>query len=325
LTSSINYLIIPSMEFDRPLETGNSAPDIGVTNGASIKTGPSETKGIRALAPTEPVSAVLDLPYVPPIDTSYAAGSVDLPKAVSGEDNGGSMDAKLREEVSRNEDIITLEPLSTGDQTRDNPRTTALVVTQRDELKGMGSALKYRITGQIGSHRVSLVERFDHENFSENWKTYKEAGLPVVPTMRKTDYNTVLMTDLRADNSEIYGKSIIRQLKESGDEREGTAFEPPLGVDERFLELTHPDNIGAIEAEIDNVVALANEKGIRLPTDDPMELVVNQNGWKMMILDLEETGPNNDTRPNNTAKETVLGFLTFARERMLAQQRRVSS
>src|SRR6185369_10384550 len=95
-----------------------------------------------------------------------------------------------------------------------------------------GLEFKSRIFGEMDSRsgktarRVRLVERGHGQNqewfielgqnsYKDNWLLFKKAGLPVVPTLRETDRNTVLVTDVTADGSALCGKAFFIKSREN--------------------------------------------------------------------------------------------------------------
>lgn len=151
-----------------------------------------------------------------------------------------------------------------------------------------GTDIKQNLLGTVGHVHVLLVERDNRQRnglyYSEQWKIAKEAGLPVVPTLRKAKNGKVLMTDLTADGSEIFGKAMEFKLNGELDPN----FYPRLSV--KFLKVMENDQEGIVK-KVKDYVDLASTKGIILPVDDPFELILHPDGtWDLVIIDLERLG-----------------------------------
>ncbi|MBI2334436.1 hypothetical protein HYU96_01415 [Candidatus Daviesbacteria bacterium] len=146
-----------------------------------------------------------------------------------------------------------------------------------------GAETKHVLEGRVGRRRIFLVEREFNQSYINNWHIFRKAGLPVVPTLRVSSRNTLLVTDIKADGSEIYGKSLLTSLHDIHEIRS----RPRLNVDRVFLQLTQPGNFQSIDRKTKEYLDIANSERIRLPFDDPFEFVVHPDGsWELMILDL---------------------------------------
>lgn len=163
---------------------------------------------------------------------------------------------------------------------------TALEVVAQDRLYGGGFEYKHVIAATVGERPVSLIQRHYEERYVDTWEEFRAAGLPVVPTLRVAEtegHKSLLVTDLKADGSELYGKGLLVTLSQ-GDVRE----RPPIEmVDRRFLELTSPANIEQIQAQANEYAAVADKNEMILPIDDPFELLIKPDGaWGLIIVDL---------------------------------------
>lgn len=163
---------------------------------------------------------------------------------------------------------------------------------------GGGTEEKHEIKADLHSdsgkvREVKLIERADNVGadkltYSEKWKMFKDAGLPVVPTLRKTEKGTVLMTDLRADGSEIFGKALAYKLSEKAVFPEELSAEVPYSLINRFLEILEGRELEELKNKIKEYVAQASENKILLPIDDPFELIIHPDGsWDLVIVDLK--------------------------------------
>lgn len=146
-----------------------------------------------------------------------------------------------------------------------------------------GAETKHLLEGTVGRRRIFLVEREFDQSYINNWHIFRKAGLPVVPTLRVSSRKTLLITDIKADGSEIYGKSLLTSLHDIHEIRS----RPRLDVDRIFLRLTQPGNFQTVDRKVKEYLDIANSEQIRLPFDDPFEFVVHPDGsWELMILDL---------------------------------------
>lgn len=164
---------------------------------------------------------------------------------------------------------------------------------------GIESKLRHKATIESGSRekQVRLVERKNIKTFgpdyASQWQLFRNAGLPVVPTLRKTERGTVMMTDLTADGSEIYGKDLSSMLLQG-------LFQfshidknklPKIKYVNSFLEIMEGEEFERLKRKVKEYQELANTNGILLPTDDPFELIIHPDGtWELVIIDLRFGG-----------------------------------
>lgn len=181
------------------------------------------------------------------------------------------------------EEILVAKPVS-------GRRSRLISVTRRNEMsRDLGVETKYVIEGYLEKEGnvkpVSLVEREydDPLMIIKTWQKFKEAGLPVVSTMRLTEHNTLLVTNLKADGSEFFGKG-YRQLKSFREQKSA----PLTEMEMRFLEVTGPEGMEKIAQQVLQYVAIATEHNFMLAGDDPFDLLVHPDGrWKILALDLD--------------------------------------
>ena len=172
---------------------------------------------------------------------------------------------------------------------------------------------------------VSVVERKPKEGSREyfrKWESLKMAGLPVVPTMRTTDTDTVVMTDLRADGTGIYGKGVTV----SDPDREPDRTQ---ATDEIFLKIVNNDTeIKAIRRKTMELAKKASDKKIRLAYDDAFEMLVHLDGtWDLICLDLENV-QTNDEHASVVNQDYALSFLnslSIARDEVADMQNSASN
>lgn len=226
---------------------------------------------------------------------------------------------KKTDSASIAEEILTANPIS-GNKSRRISEITS------DKILGLGEEDKFVLQGVMRrgeqSRRVSLIERpYDNpERIIKIWKKFKEIGLPVVSTMRQIENGSLLLTNLKADGSEIFGKGYCLAIKNGS-----LAVENGNGKPEKaFLRVTEPTEISSIEQKALEFAALASEHDIELPIDDPFELRVRPDGrWEVVILDLRSAllgdGGTDLKFRNERAVETFMLFLKNIRDVLLSK------
>ncbi|HEV7454485.1 MAG TPA: hypothetical protein VGO07_04460 [Candidatus Saccharimonadales bacterium] len=143
------------------------------------------------------------------------------------------------------------------------------------------------------------AERREHnDHYIHSWQVCNEAGIPVVPEVMVSDDDTLLVTDVKAGGSEVYGKGMARALSSYDHAQE--RHRPHADIDALFMQITAPENVGAIRAEAERISQLAINAGMELPADDPYELIVHPDGtWQLMTLDLDLAIHTEPERLNN--------------------------
>lgn len=133
----------------------------------------------------------------------------------------------------------------------------------------------------------------DAERYVRKWQLLREAGVPTASSMRVVDGGTVAMGDMTRDGSRFFGKEQVLKVYEGRDEgpRE-------LNQTERlFLAIDSQK----IKDEMARVLKLAWDKGMRLPFDDPYDILIHPDGkWEVLVLDLA------GLRPRKSESEDVL-------------------
>lgn len=179
---------------------------------------------------------------------------------------------------------------------------------------GGGVEPKNRLTVEIERNGVikvlNLVEKTpsqlgywrDHEKplseeFFARWKMLKDAKLPVPDTVRITSDTTIVMTDLTADGSDIYGKTDAEAI-----EFEEFLPEKSHRKPRKMDYILNTISTEVIKAEALKIATRATESDISLPFDDPLSLIIHPDGsWQLMILDLGDAkkgiNPDPDLKP----------------------------
>ena len=173
-----------------------------------------------------------------------------------------------------------LTPIS-GKRTIDSNLTSSL------PLNGGGSEPKNRVTVSVGNRDIPLIERSNPkaaDGYIRAWQLYKDAGLPVIKTLRRTEQGTIVMTDLKADGSELFGKGLLIQLR---DRQYLDDFKRNTKLDSVFLNLTDESQLEDIIKMVAELSNIASHSNLLIPRDDPFELLIHpNNNWELIMLDL---------------------------------------
>lgn len=220
---------------------------------------------------------------------------------------------------------INLNPIS-------GKRPVEVTSISRKELNDTGEETKYRhelvLNGRTRNKSMRMIERPDatflHSSIkvSEKWRVFKEAGLPVVPTIRKTKEGKLFVTDLTVDGSEIYGKNVRAKLQyvlEFPDDVDSKEFLSEIRRIKVFLQILQGEEFEKLIAQVQKYQDLANEKNIGLPTDDAFELILHPDGsWELITLDLMsadvENPDKNFERHNKRAVDLFMQDLQEIKE-----------
>ena len=172
------------------------------------------------------------------------------------------------------------------------------------------------------NHKVSLLTRkvenfclpalngFDFavkpsfsETYSIAWKTLKDRGFVVVPTVRIVDTDTVATTNLSVDEvTSIYDQKI-----------DAAEVRDTFPMDKFFMDIP----LRKLQQAADNIVGLANKSGVELMSDGPFHIVVNGDGsWYLILLDIGKVRIYN--KPNELPKSSVKDNVFYVNKAMTA-------
>lgn len=176
----------------------------------------------------------------------------------------------------------------------------------------------------VTTNRGPYVQRPYHPHVIVNLLAMQQARLPVPQgVLINPEVGIMLVPDLKADGSELYGKSLISSLIS----RETIRYRPRPAIDEIYIDLTSSDKLPKVERALDAVIARANKHEIELPWDDPLEFRVQPSGKAKFIcvdLDLAETTPvtsesERRTREesNRESRESIFNGLEYMRAALL--------
>lgn len=187
-------------------------------------------------------------------------------------------------------------------------RQTTLNIIEATPLSiGYGS-VKQHLTATIdGTNQVvSLIERNNDPLLVQGWLAMREAGIPTVPTLRQTSRNTLLVTDVKADGSEVYGRGLAEQqiMSYLDPTVERQRLRPAM--DQRFLKISAWHRFHKIRKAAINYADRATDRGLCLPYDDPFEMLVRPDGsWGLIALDVRETRREDNERARDFLNKDV--------------------
>lgn len=207
-----------------------------------------------------------------------------------------------------------------------NNKQTKVSIQSSERLAYTGESkygVKATVKGKDKEREISLI-RHDApfaDSIVEAWRSLKEVGIPVVPTLR-TSGNTIYSTDLKADGSEFYGKSKLRQVEEENNYGRRK-------IDDLFIDLTSEDTIQKVHKRAVEIATIANRNGILLANDDTFDLRVSPQGeFEVYCLDLSGTKkyqvdkykPEILSRDNLLKAESFIKLLRSIREKLLEKK-----
>ncbi len=202
---------------------------------------------------------------------------------------------------------------------RDGHKLLYSVKSNQDLGKG-GSLRKRRLQGEFlyktKMKEMPLIEREDKHHIFEKWQLLYSAGIRVVSFMRRTDRGTVVMPDIRADGSELYGKSLVFQANNTF-QTELTQPRAPHPLDSVFLSIVQsPTELATIESVARVYAKKATRNNILLPGDDPFELIVHpdpEHRWDVICLDVEEASAVTALHRSHLEQDNQDGVQAFVR------------
>lgn len=135
------------------------------------------------------------------------------------------------------------------------------------------------------------------ERYLGKWKLLKEAGIPTVSSMKLVDDETVAMGDMTWDGSKFFGKA-ENEMKVYG---QGETVKRELTNMEKIFLSIDPEEI---KQKTERILKLAWDSGIRLPLDDPYDLLVHPDGsWELVVIDLSDVRPRKSGETIDDLKE----------------------
>lgn len=169
-----------------------------------------------------------------------------------------------------------------------------LEIIRKNKFNHGGGKDKYKVDGNIIIDEetklpIQLVQRnfgVNTERIFKTWEYCHYNNGPVIPIMAKADNGDVLMPDLEADGSTLYGRGVNAYME--GGHGELRRFEPRDNV---FLEIMKKkENVIEIEKLVDRNIKWFTDHDVRIAMDDPFELIVHPDGsFEVISLDLEQT------------------------------------
>jgi len=148
-------------------------------------------------------------------------------------------------------------------------------VKLQSEKRERDLSLVAKRVGVLGSrNRKKYSGLSDTEAYYMNWKMLKEAGIPTVPTVRIVDEDVVVLTDMTAKGGMFFGKETnLNEIE----------LEKISDVEMIFAQM----DLRPVKEELLRIERLALVQRIKLPIDDPFDLLVHPDGsWEVVVLDL---------------------------------------
>lgn len=191
-------------------------------------------------------------------------------------------------------------PESESDFPHGSQINESMFVGERQYVSRSFGKEKYTTRLQIGDREVPVFVRKTGRTFIfpslqkgetpadrlyQNWVALRKAGVRVPDDFWILDDDTVVMADVTADGSGVYGK---HDDPETGPEVSGPGLEylkrKPLPTDLLLKDIDMQHVQAAADIEMDK----ATRAGIILPRDGALDLVVGPGGeWYVASLDLE--------------------------------------
>lgn len=185
-------------------------------------------------------------------------------------------------------------------------RRSSLIVRSEKPLREKGKWSSERKSALIVSPMarpetempfVKKITSISSDETLDTWHKLKKVGLPVVPTMRKVHEYTVLMTNLTADGSQLFGKYL--------------AYTDNPQVSKEMIKKFKKIKPIEIKRKVWEMTEICNQNNIELAFDDAFEVLVCPDGsWRLVILDLSAVDiyPN---REKDNLEEVNSGNCTF--------------
>lgn len=111
------------------------------------------------------------------------------------------------------------------------------------------------------------------DTYAVAWKTLKDRGFMVVPSVREVCQNIVATTNLCADEiTSVYDQKIdMVEVRDT------------FPMDKEFVKIPRK----MLQKEAENILYLANKSGVELMPDGPFHIVVRDDAsWYLMFLDI---------------------------------------
>jgi len=211
----------------------------------------------------------------PPVDSvttgQYEEAPNQKPLATAEKDTAPKIITLLPDQNNATErvlEVINREDVFLGGEKR------KFKIQTEEDRDGLEPQIYYFIQRDFGTETDEIIQIY---------YAYKQAKLPVVETFRRSNDGMVVMTDITADGSKVYGKATSQSMNH-GKPRE------PSPLDSVFLELIADGSVVKdMHDQALKLAAIAGDHGILLAYDDPFELIIHPDKtWSLVCLDLEQ-------------------------------------
>lgn len=187
-------------------------------------------------------------------------------------------------------------------------------------------AMKVMVAGR--EERVIDKPQVHARPYYTTWQRFKAAGLPVpsdvylirVESNRPAYPNEwhnrrVIIPDVKADGSEVYGDQLARSMKPPVTKRGITvggqeSERRHRDIDPLFLQATSPENFPSIEARVRELQRTLDEHGLYVSGQDGYKLVVHPDGsWDIVMEELQAAGRERAQAPHEFNRGVANAFL----------------
>jgi hypothetical protein len=164
-------------------------------------------------------------------------------------------------------------------------KIAAIVTNETGNTRSLRLIRKEVIVASADCFGEETLEMSDAQRYYERWKYLRKIGISTVSSMRVVDEYTVAMGDMTANGGEFFGKAKRQALlDEINAIKHGFIKARKLTILEKvFMSLDHEE----MKEDVAQIQKMAWDAGIRLPSDDQYDLLVNPDGtWNVMVMDL---------------------------------------
>lgn len=206
-------------------------------------------------------------------------------------------------------EILRRKPLKTGIEEKERLTCKLVIPESLGEVRFL---VKKRVDLDDLMGNVELLK--PSAWYYQNWLYLKEVGMPTVPELYLLSDEEVLMPDLSADGSKIYGSHMVFERTRK----------PDL-IDRIFLDIPEEET----ECEAKKLAIQATNNGVWLPYNDPLELIVHPDrARELLVLDLSAMSYKRNPRwphlfeeHNSSIVKCFLQYLDTIREKLKDSQR----
>lgn len=186
-------------------------------------------------------------------------------------------------------------------------------IEKKTEIPLGTERFKYYLTAALKGRQMKLVTRDQTPNFISAWQMLHQNGFPTYRFVRiaqNENRSTVVLPDMTADGSKLYGKSLADELR-----RNPRYIFRPSAIDRQMIHVVIK-YYQEISKEAYRLAEKATKLGLVLTDDaEPFELKVDSSGnWQLFMMDIEQVrrridGLESENDVANANNESVRDFL----------------